>query len=319
MYTDICKMIGIKYPIFQGAMTSVTDRNLVAAVSNAGGLGIFAPGDDSSKGDAAWLRGEIRAIKAMTDKPFGVNLAMRSSKIASFVDVICEEGVRIITSGGGDPTDYIKQLKTAGVIVCPVVPDAKTALRMEALGADMVVCSGMEGGGFVGTVSTMVSLPQVTEAVKIPVVAAGGIADGRGMAAAMAMGASGIQMGTRFMLSTDCRIPENVKAAMLASRSKEAIAVDALFRRGPHLRCLKTKVVTELQGYENKNDAESAVYMERFTAARDEKLLHDGNVDNALLPMGEVAGAINDLLSAEEIIEKVMREYRQTLKIMPQL
>ena len=319
MYKDICKIIGIEYPIFQGAMTSVTDKKLVAAVSNAGGLGIFAPGDDSSKGDADWLRSEIREIRKMTDKPFGVNLAMRSSKIAGFVDVICEEKVKIITSGGGDPTDHIAKLKEAGVLVCPVVPDAKTALRMEKLGADLVVCSGMEGGGFVGTVSTMVSLPQVTAAVKIPVIAAGGICDGRGMAAAMAMGASGVQMGTRFMLSTDCTIPDSVKEAMLASKSKEAVAVDALFRRGPHLRCLKTKIVTDLQAYENGNDAESAVYIERFAAARDEQLLRDGKVDEALLPMGEVAGAITGLLSAKEIIDSMMEEYRAAVAAIPQL
>ena len=318
MYTDICSKIGIQYPIFQGAMTFVTDKNLVAAVSNAGGLGIFAPGDDSSKGDAAWLREEIRALRKMTDKPFGVNLAMRSSKIASFVDVICDENVRILTSGGGDPTEHIAKLKEAGVLVCPVVPDAKTALRMEKLGADMVVCSGMEGGGFVGTVSTMVSLPQVTAAVKIPVIAAGGIYDGRGMAAAIAMGASGVQMGTRFMLSTDCTIPENVKTAMLAAKSKEAVAVDAMFRRGPHLRCLKTQIVTDLQNYENGNDAQSAVYMERFAAARDEQLLRDGKVDEALLPMGEVAGAITELRSAKEIIDSMMEEYKAAVSTMPQ-
>lgn len=317
MYTDICKKIGIQYPIFQGAMTFVTDKNLVAAVSNAGGLGIFAPGDDSSKGDDDWLRQEIRALRRMTDKPFGVNLAMRSSKVASFVEVICEEKVSIVTTGGGDPTEHIAKLKEAGVLVCPVVPDAKTALRMEKLGADMVVCSGMEGGGFVGTVSTIVSLPQVTAAVKIPVIAAGGIYDGRGMAAAMAMGASGIQMGTRFMLSTDCTIPDAVKAAMLAAKSKEAVAVDAAFRRGPHLRCLKTQAVADLQKYENGNEAESAVYMERFVAGRNEQLLRDGRVDEALLPMGEAAGAITQLLSSKEIIESMMQEYRAAVAAIP--
>lgn len=317
MYTDICKLIGIKYPIFQGAMTFVTDKTLVAAVSNAGGLGIFAPGDDSAKGDAEWLRSEIQAIRQLTDKPFGVNLAMRSSKIESFVNVICEEKVRIITSGGGDPSKYIQKLKEADVLVCPVVPDAKTALKMEAMGADMVVCSGMEGGGFVGTVSTIVSLPQVTAAVKIPVIAAGGIYDGRGMAAAMAMGASGVQLGTRFMLSTDCVIPENVKEAMLNAKSKEAVAVDAAFRRGPHLRCLKTQAVIDLQKYENGKDAEADIYMKKFGLGRQIELLQEGKVDEALLPMGESAGAIDSLMSAQEIIDQMMRQYAETVTQMP--
>ena len=160
MRKDICALLGIRYPIFQGAMTFVSDQHLVSAVSNAGGLGIFAPGDDSARGGADWLREQIRAIKALTSQPFGVNLPMRSPLIADFVTVLCEERVKVATTGGGNPAPYLPQLKEAGVIVAPVVPDAKVAQKMEETGADLVIASGMEAGGFVGSVSTLVTLPQ---------------------------------------------------------------------------------------------------------------------------------------------------------------
>lgn len=311
MKHDICKMLGIKYPIFQGAMTSVTDVNLVAAVSNAGGLGIFAPGDDSTSGDAAWLREQIRSIKALTDKPFGVNLAMRSKRIAEFVQVVCDEKVNLVTTGAGDPSAYIPQLKAAGVMVAPVVPDAKVALKMQAAGADMVVASGMEAGGFVGTVSTIVTVPQVTSAVNIPVIAAGGIADGKGFAAAVAMGASGVQMGTRFMLCKECTLHDAFKDAMLAAVSKDALPMDASFRKGPHLRCLKTKAAVEIQAYESGSDANAETYQQKFNSARVGKLFLEGNVDETLLPVGQVTGAIHEVLSAEEIMKNIMAEYNE--------
>ncbi len=319
MRADICKMIGIKVPIFQGAMTNVSDKYLVSAVSNAGGLGIFAPGDDSSSGDADWLRMKIQEIRERTDKPFGVNLAMRSSRINDFVKVICEEKVAIITTGGGDPTPFIPQLKEAGVLVAPVVPDARAAKKMEEAGADMVVASGMEGGGFVGKVTTLVTVPQVIAAVNIPVIAAGGICDGRGLAAAMALGASGVQMGTRFMMSKESTIPQAFKDAMVKAKSKEALPVDSVLRKGPQLRCLKTKVVDEIQIYENQNTADADVYQNMFNSARDESLMREGRVNETLMPMGEAAGAITQILSCQEIIDRTMAEYRETLAILKEL
>ena len=317
MKKDICKLIGIKYPIFQGAMTFVSDKYLVAAVSNAGGLGIFAPGDDSARGGAEWLREQIQSIRKLTDKPFGVNLPIRSPIIADMVNVLCEEKVKVATTGGGNPAPYIAQMKEAGIIVAPVVPDAKTTLKMQQAGADMVIASGMEAGGFVGNVTTMVTLPQITSAVDIPVVAAGGIADGKGLAAAIAMGASGVQMGTRFMLSKECTIPEVFKVAMIKATSKDAVAVHSKLRNGPALRVLRNKVVDDLLAYEKENHAEASVYEDKFDSSRYEHFLREGRVDELLLGMGEVAGSIHEILSVEDIINNMIKEYEDIVKDMP--
>ena len=319
MRKDICALLGIRYPIFQGAMTFVSDQHLVSAVSNAGALGIFAPGDDSARGGADWLREQIRAIKALTSQPFGVNLPMRSPLIADFVTVLCEERVKVATTGGGNPAPYLPQLKEAGVIVAPVVPDAKVAQKMEETGADLVIASGMEAGGFVGSVSTLVTLPQVTAAVQIPVIAAGGIADGRGMAAALALGASGIQMGTRFLLSKECTVPDAFKEAMLAAKSKDAVALDSKLRSGPHLRVLRNQTVDALLDYEKGNEAQAQTYQARFDGARAEHLLREGNVEETLLGMGQVAGAITQVLSVEEILQRTMQEYRDAVAALPAL
>ncbi len=319
MYQDICKLLGIKYPIFQGAMTYVTDKNMVAAVSEAGGLGIFAPGDDAAKEGGEWLREQIRTLREMTEKPFGVNLAMRSSKIEELVQVICEEHVTLVTTGGGNPAPYIPQLKEAGVLVAPVVPDAKVAVKMQNAGADLVVASGMEAGGFVGTVTTMVTLPQVVSAVTIPVIAAGGIADGIGMAAAFAMGASGVQMGTRFMLSRECTIPEAVKEAMLAMASKDAVALPSRLHAGPHLRVMNNEAVRTIIAYADEEGATLEKYTELFNAGRAEDLLRQAETEKAFLPVGEIVGAIDRILSVEEILTGIMREYREAVQNMPNM
>ena len=319
MSADICSILGIKYPIIQGAMTPVSEANLVSAVSNAGGMGIFAPGDDSGVGGGEWLREQIRKIRTMTDKPFGVNLPLRSPHAADFVKVMCEEKVKFTTTGGGKPDPYIPQLKEAGVIVAPVVPSVEIALKMEKAGVDMVVAEGMESGGFIGKISTMALIPAVTSALKIPVIAAGGFADGYGLAAAFAMGASGVQMGTRFMLSKECVISQVIKDAMISARSTDAVPVDSLLKKAPQIRALKTKAVEAMLQYEISENPSESVYKAMFDSARPKEFIIDGRIDDALLGMGQAVGSLKEEKTVAEIIEGIMEEYREAVKNIPRL
>ena len=316
MSTDICKILGIKYPIFMGAMTLVSESRLVAAVSNAGGLGIFATGDAAQKGGIDRVKTEIKKIKSLTDKPFGVNVALFMKNVPEIIDAVCEEGVAVITTGGGNPAPYMEQLKAANVKVIPVVPTAKAAVKMEAMGADMVVAEGTESGGFIGKVATSVLLPQVTSAVKIPVIAAGGFATGRGLAAAFAYGASGIQIGTRFMVCKECTLPDVYKQAIIAQGPADAIVEGANTPKAAPHRSMRTPAAEALISYEYSEGANTADFQKQFFAGRVETT---GNLDKAILGMGQVAGLINEELSAQEIIEGIMKEYRQTLDELKKL
>ena len=207
MKNDICKMLDIKYPIFQGGMAWVSDSSLASAVSNAGGLGIIA----GATAPVDYIREEIRKTKALTDRPFGLNIMLLSDNAEELARVAVEEGVKVITTGAGNPGKYMTMWKEAGIKVIPVVPSVALAKRMERAGADAVIAEGCESGGHVGKLTTMVLVPQVVDAVDIPVIAAGGICDGRGIAAAFALGARGIQMGTRFLVSDECTIHEKYR------------------------------------------------------------------------------------------------------------
>ncbi|MBQ9157547.1 MAG: nitronate monooxygenase [Eubacterium sp.] len=316
MSADICKILGIEYPIFMGAMTLVSESSLVAAVSNAGGLGIFATGDAAQKGGIEWARAEIKKIKSMTDKPFGVNVALFMKNVPEIIDAVCEEGVKVITTGGGNPAPYMGQLKSAGVKVIPVVPTVKAAVKMEAMGADMVVAEGTESGGFIGKITSSVLIPQVTAAVKIPVIAAGGFATGRGLAAARAMGASGIQMGTRFMVCKECTLPQVYKQAIIDQGPTDAIVEGlSIPKAAPH-RSMRTPAAEALIAYEASSEANPKDYNKQFFAGRVETT---GNFDKAILGMGQVAGLIHEELSASEIIQGIMKEYRETLEELKSL
>lgn len=310
MQADICKILGIKYPIFMGAMTLVSESSLVAAVSNAGGLGIFATGDAAQKGGIEWARAEIKKIKSMTDKPFGVNVALFMKNVPEIIDAVCEEGVSVITTGGGNPAPYMAQLKAAGVKVIPVVPTVKAAIKMEEMGADMVVAEGTESGGFIGKITTTVLVPQVTAAVKIPVIAAGGFATGRGLAAARAMGASGIQMGTRFMVCKECKLPDVYKQAIIQSQPTDAIVEGANMPKAAPHRSMRTPAAEAVINYELSEGANLKDYQKMFFEGRVETT---GNLDKAILGMGQVAGLIKEELSAEEIMSSIMNEYYSVL------
>lgn len=310
MQADICKILGIKYPIFMGAMTLVSESTLVAAVSNAGGLGIFATGDAAQKGGIERVRSEIKRIKSLTDKPFGVNVALFMKNVPEIIDAVCEEGVSVITTGGGNPAPYMEQLKAAGVKVIPVVPTVKAAIKMEQMGADMVVAEGTESGGFIGKIATSVLVPQVTAAVKIPVIAAGGFATGRGLAAARAMGASGIQMGTRFMVCKECTLPDVYKQAIIDSQPTDAIVEGANMPKAAPHRSMRTPAAEAVISYELSEGANLKDYQKMFFDGRVETT---GNLEKAILGMGQVAGLINEELTAEEIIVGIMKEYGEVL------
>ena len=202
----ICQMLGIRYPIIQGAMTNVSDAELVSAVSEGGGLGVYAPGIENVDFDV--VRQEIRRIREKTTKPFAVNIMLASQYAAGLVEVVCQERVPVVTTGAGNPSKYMEAFHAAGIKVAPVVPSVEAAVKMEAAGVDFVIAEGMESGGYIGRGSTLVLIPQVVDAVNIPVAAAGGIMDGRTMAAVMMLGAEGVQMGTRFLTAAECTIPD---------------------------------------------------------------------------------------------------------------
>ncbi|SQC72061.1 Nitronate monooxygenase [Listeria fleischmannii subsp. fleischmannii] len=232
---SITTLLGIKYPIIQGAMAQIAKTPLVSAVSNAGGLGIIASGGMSADD----LRAEIRKTKALTDKPFGVNLMLMMENIKELTDVLIEEGVKIITTGAGTPKSFMPIWKEAGIIVMPVVPSVMIAKRMEKLGADIVIAEGTEAGGHVGETTTMALLPQIVDAVSIPVVGAGGVADGRGIAACFALGAQGVQIGTRFLATEECPVHPNFKAAMLKASDRDTTVTGR--KAGAPVRSIKTK------------------------------------------------------------------------------
>jgi 2-nitropropane dioxygenase. len=219
MHTKLCDILGIEYPIIQGGMAWVATAELAAAVSNAGGLGIIGAGNATGE----FVREQIKKARALTDKPFGVNVMLMSPFAEDVMKVVYEEKVPVITTGAGNPGKYIDKLKGAGIKVLPVVPSVALAKRMEKEGVDAVIAEGTESGGHIGELTTMVLVPQVVDAVKIPVIAAGGIADGRGLVASLVLGACGVQMGTRFVASVECTVNENYKRAIVKAKDRDTI------------------------------------------------------------------------------------------------
>ena len=242
----ITEMLGIKYPIIQGAMQDVAKAGLVAAVSNAGGLGVLASGQDTPE----QVREEIHKVKELTDKPFAVNLMFLNKRAPEIVDVVIEEGVKIVTTGAGTPKLYMPKLKEAGIKVMPVIPNVKIAKKMEDLGVDAVIAEGMESGGHIGTMASQTLWPQVVDAVNIPVIAAGGIADNRGVKAAMAMGAEGVQCGTIFSISKESPVGDNWKKTIIESKDTSIGVIGT--KMGVASRTVVNKKAKELYGLEDK-------------------------------------------------------------------
>ncbi|GAA5417090.1 NADH:quinone reductase [Paraliobacillus ryukyuensis] len=307
----ITKMLGIKYPIFQGAMAQIALAPLVGAVSNAGGLGIIASGGFS----AEQLREEIQKTKEITDKPFAVNLMLMMQNISELVDVIIEEGVKIVTTGAGTPAPYMETLKKHQIAVIPVVPSVKIAKKMEALGATAVVAEGTEAGGHVGETTTMSLLPQVVDAVSIPVIAAGGIANGRGIAAAYALGAQGVQVGTRFLTTVECPTHDNFKQAVVDATDTSTIVTGRSI--GGPVRSIKNKMI---QAYlELENQKASRDELEKLSLGSLRKAVFDGNIEEGSVMAGQICGMCNEITTVEEMITTMFTEAEEVLDQMTHL
>ena len=302
----ITQLLGIKYPIFQGAMAQIARYELASAVSNAGGLGILASGGMRPEE----LREQIKKCKEQTTKPFAVNLMLMMPNINEIIDVVIEEGVKIVTTGAGTPRKFMPRLTEAGVKVIPVIPSVKAAKKMEELGCAAVVVEGMEAGGHVGTSTTMALLPQVTKAVNIPVIAAGGIADGRGVAAAFCLGASGVQMGTVFLATHECPISIEYKNLIVEADDTSTTLTGMKF--GAPVRGIKNELTKRY--HELEAQSSTLMELEELTLGSLRKAVYDGDVENGSVMSGQIAGLVTEIRPVKNIIEDVVKEAKEVLK-----
>ena len=313
MNTQITKLLNIKYPVFQGAMAWIADAQLAAAVSNAGGLGIIAGG----AAPAEHIRQEIRKAKQLTDKPFAVNIMLLSPEADAIAQVVIEEGVKAVTTGAGSPAKYMKTWKEAGIKVMPVIASVAYAKRMARMGADAVIAEGMESGGHIGETTTMALLPQVVDAVDIPVICAGGVADGRGLAAARIFGAEGVQCGTIFLSAKECGIAQEYKDLIYkASDISTAVTGRA---SGHPVRALKTPLTRELIKMEGRIEERTLDEIERMTAGSLRKAVQDGNLKEGTFMSGQIAGLVKEPSDCKTIMETMVQQAEQILRNAPSL
>lgn len=296
----ICKLLGIKYPIFQGAMAWIANGNLAGHVSKDGGLGIIAGGGMP----VDILREEIRKVKSITSNPFGVNLMLMMADVEKQIDVCIEEGVPVVTTGAGNPGPYMEKLKAAGIKVIPVVASVALAKRMEKIGADAIIAEGMEGGGHIGTITTMSLVPQVVEAVNVPVIAAGGIAGGKQFLAALSLGAEGIQVGTKFLVANECTVHENYKKAVLKAKDRSTVSTGNY--TGHPVRVIENKFAKQILEMEKVGAPKEEI--EKLGTGKLRLAVVDGDVDNGSVMAGQVAAMVNEPMSTKEILEGFMKE-----------
>lgn len=305
--TKLCDLLGIEYPIIQGGMAWVADASLAAAVSNGGGLGLIG----AMNADADWVRGEIRKAKAATDKPFGVNIMLMSPFADQIAQLVIDEKIQVITTGAGNPSKYIKEWVAAGIKVIPVVPSTGVAKMVARSGACAVVAEGGESGGHIGDLTTMTLVPQVCDAVDIPVVAAGGIADGRGIAASLMLGACGVQCGTRFLVAEECTIHPNFKAKVLKAKDLDTIATGK--RLGHPVRALKNHFTREFFKMEYRADI-SNEELEAMGIGAVRKAAREGDEKNGSFLAGQCAGMVHKEQPAAEMIQEMFAEAEEILK-----
>ena len=305
MKTRVTELLGIEYPMIQGGMAWVAEHHLAAAVSEAGGLGLI--GGASAPGEV--VREEIRRARELTKKPFGVNVMLMSPYADDVARVVVEEGIRVVTTGAGIPNKYMGMWKEAGVKVIPVVASVAQAKLMEKAGADAVVAEGMESGGHIGEATTMTLVPQVVDAVSIPVIAAGGIADGRGVAAAFMLGAEAVQVGTRFVVSDESIVHENYKAKVIKARDIDSVVTGV--SHGHPVRCLRNKMTREYLRLEK--EGKSFEELEYLTLGTLRKAVMEGDIDNGTVMAGQIAGLIQKKQSCREIIEEMMGQAEKLL------
>lgn len=304
----LCRLLNIKYPIIQGGMAWLGTAELVSAVSNAGGLGVIGSGDAPPD----WVRNQIRATRERTDKPFGVNIMLMSPFVRDNLQVLLDEGVRIVTFGGGNPGAYVLALKEAGVKVMPVVSSVALARRLERLGIDAVIAEGMESGGHVGDTATMALVPQMVSSVKIPVIAAGGIADGHGLVAALALGAQGVQMGTRFICSEECIAHPRFKEQILQAQDRATVVTGE--STGHPARCLENRLTREFKAREKAGASKEE--LEEFGRGRLSLGTIQGNIEEGSLMAGQIAGLIKDIKPVKAIIEDIMAEAEKVIETL---
>lgn len=307
--TAITKLLGIEYPVFQGGMAWVADASLASAVSQGGGLGIIAAGN----APADWVREQVLKTRERTDKPFGVNIMLLSPYVQEVAQMVAEEKVPVVTTGAGNPGPYMEQWKQAGIHVIPVVPSVALAKRMERYGADAVIAEGGESGGHIGELNTMALVPQVVDAVHIPVIAAGGIADGRGMAAAFMLGAKGIQVGTRFLVAEECTIHPNYKKKVLDAGDTGTMVTGRV--TGHPVRVLKNKLARRFKELEASGASASEV--EALGADTLRKAVQLGDEAEGSFMAGECAGLVKKEQPAAEIILDIINEAEALLKKGP--
>ena len=307
MAKSITEVLGIKYPIIQGGMAWISDAKLAAAVSNAGGAGIISCGGRTTE----YVREEIRKAKQLTDKPCGVNVMLMAPNKDEIVDVICEEKPAFVTLGAGNPVPYFAKLKEAGIKVIPVIPNVKLAKRVAAAGADAMVAEGMEAGGHIGVLTTMALMTQVIPEIKdIPVVMAGGFGDGRGLAAAMLMGAGGVQMGTRFLVAEECSVHENMKQKLIEAVDTDTIVTGLTL--GGAVRGIKNKFSTEFVQKENEGKT-SKEELIRMATGTNKLAAVEGDVVNGMMQAGQSLTVLQKVEPVATIIEDIMKQARETL------
>ena len=302
----LCDLLGIRYPVLQGGMAHISDARLAAAVSEGGGLGIIS----AAHGDPERLAAQIEEARARTDKPFGVNLMLRGEHIDALARVIAEKKVAVVTTGAGAPTEWIPMWREAGVKVIPVISTAAMAQLMEKSGADAVVAEGTESGGHVGEMTTMALVPQVCDAVSVPVIAAGGIADGRGVAAALMLGAVGVQLGTRFLAAEECGIHPEYKARLLKAKDSSTIVTGR--RLGHPVRSLKTafsRAYAKAEYTDISDEDLEAMAVGTLRAA-----VVDGDAKRGCFLAGQISGMVNREQPAAEIVAEIMAEAEALLK-----
>lgn len=306
MQTEVTRLLGIEVPVIQGGMAWVAEYHLAAAVSNAGGLGLIG----AASAPAEWVRDQIRKAKELTDRPFGVNIMLMSPYAEEVAQVVVEEGVKVVTTGAGNPEKYMEMWKKAGVKVIPVVASAALAKRMERCGADAVVAEGCEAGGHIGENTTMCLVPQIVDAVKIPVIAAGGIADGRGMAAVFMLGAKGVQMGTHFIVTDECQVHNAYKERILKAKDIDSRVTGR--STGHPVRALRndmTKKYLELE-----KQGASFEELEQLTLGGLRKAVLDGDVKDGSVMAGQIAGLVKERMSCKELIHRLVTETDALMK-----
>ncbi len=305
MKTKVTELLQIEYPIIQGGMAWVAEHHLAAAVSEAGGFGLIG----AASAPPEIVREEIRKAKELTDKPFGVNIMLLNPNADEVVKIVVEEGIQAVTTGAGNPEKYMPMWKEAGVKVIPVVASVAMAKRMERYGADAVVAEGMEAGGHIGNQTTMALIPQIVDAVNIPVIAAGGIGDGRGVAASFMLGAEGVQMGTRFVVADESIVHDNYKDRIVKAKDIDSVVTGQ--STGHPVRCLRNQMTKEYI----KKEQEGVPFeeLERMTLGSLRKAVMDGDILNGTVMAGQIAGLVSKRQSCKEILQEIMTEAEKLL------